>query len=198
VMDAGEIARRLKIAAEAVEQVDLPDPLKQLAFERALDAAGLVGSASSPSGPGEASSSSAPHDVAIEGPLATIASRLGLQVDAVEQIYEDDADAGVRLIIKRTMLPHPDQKAASMRQIALLVASGRQVAGIEEYTAYSLIRDECAEVKVLDPSNFSTEIGKLGMRRRGPRNKQEAKVNRHHLDETAELIRTMTSASVTS
>jgi hypothetical protein len=193
-MDATEIASRLKIAAEAVEQVDLPDALKQLAFERALDAAGLVDSSSSPRGSGEASSSSALNNVVVDGPLATIASRLGLQVDAVEQIYEDDADAGIRLIIKRAMLPHPDQKAASMRQIALLLASGRQVAGIEEYTAYSLIRDECAEISVLDPSNFSTEIAKLGMRRRGPRNTQEAKVNRHHLDETAELIRTMTSA----
>jgi hypothetical protein len=195
-MDVTEITQMLSDAAEAVEKAALPDTLQQLAFERALDAIGLA-PAVAPGSPGPSPAEtmqplgrgSTPND----GALASVSARLGLPLDSLEKIYEDDSEVGLRLIVKRSMLPEPDQKAASMRHIALLIAVGRQVANIEDYTPFSLIRNECAEVKVLDPSNFAKEVGKLGMRQRGSRNQQEAKVNRHHIEEATELIRTMTA-----
>jgi hypothetical protein len=193
-MDAQEIAERLRVAAEAVEAADLPESLQQVAFEHALSAVGLAGTKSAPAGDAdEAAGLHQRTDGGADGGVAAIAERLGVDVELVERVYENDEEVGIRLILKRSMLPEPQQKAASMRHVALLVAVGRQVSGLEDYTPLALMRDECSELRVLDPSNFSTEVGKLGMRRRGSRNKQEAKINRHHLEEAAELIRRIAS-----
>lgn len=187
-MEVTDVARLLRQAADAVEEASLPEVLQPVAFERALDALSMTGA------PAAAAALSNPAEGGADGgTLGLVAERLGLPLDSVEQIYEDDPEGGLRLIVRRSMLPDPDQKAASMRHIALLLAVGRQAAGIEEYTPFSLMRNECAEVKVLDPSNFAAEVGKLGMRRRGSRNQQEAKANRHHIEEAGALIRTMTA-----
>lgn len=197
-MTAREIADRLEAAAEAVALADLPQEFRTLAYERALDAVGLRSAISqvpvpAPSTPGAASI--VPSQLAENGQIELIASRLDLSVEVVKRVYEVDEKDGLRLILKRTMLPRPEQKAASMRDVALLVAVGRQAAGLEEYTSFAAIRTECADLRVLDGSNFSTEVAKLEMRRRGGRSSQEVKAHRHHYEDTAELIRGITAKS---
>jgi hypothetical protein len=190
-MDPEEMSAALKRAADIVKNAGLREDLVPIAFERVLDELGLSRGHEASSAHQAPSSHDDPEAHRTGDPLTKISTRLGIPLDAVEQVYEYDADAGLQLIIKRSMLPQPDQKAAAMRDIARLLAVGRQVAELEEYTPFSAIRDECAEIKVLDSNNFAAEIAKLEMRRRGSRNKQEVKANRHHVDETADLIRTI-------
>lgn len=192
-MDAQQIADRLKVAAEALELAGVPDDLRAPAFKSALNAVGLPDAkgAGIPAPP-TAHILGAPAQAGSR--LEAISQRLGVEMGAVAALFEEDDDQGIRLILRRSMLPEPDQKAASMRQVALLLTVCRQAAEVEEYTPFSLIRGECAELKVLDASNFATEVGKLELRRRGPRNKQEAKASRHHYEDAAELIRAITEA----
>ena len=195
-MTAREIADRLEAAAEAVELADPPQEFRALAYERALDAVGL-GSANSQASipaPGVAGTVSSP--LAENGQLELIASRLNLPPEVVERVYDAGEKDGLRLVLKRAMLPRPEQKAASMRDVALLVVVGRQAVGLEEYTSLATIRSECADLRVLDKSNFSTEVAKLEMRRRGGRSDQEVKAHRHHYEDAAELISAIVAKSV--
>jgi hypothetical protein len=197
-MTTREIADRLQEAAAAVALADLPQEFRALAYERALDAVGLrcaISRAPDPSPPEEVAAGVVPSSLTEGGQLELIASRLELPIEAVERVYEADENDGLRLILKRAMLPRPEQKAASMRDVALLVTVGRQAAGLEEYTSFAMIRSECQDLRVLDGSNFSAEVAKLEMRRRGGRNNQEAKANRHHYEDTAELINEIVSKS---
>jgi hypothetical protein len=199
-LSAEEVARRLRLAAEAVEKADLAEDLRQIAFERSLDVVGLAapqrvaaeaGASGAPGSAVDEHQPATPRSGADPGPLAQLAAALGLDADAVGHVYEED-DGQVRLSLRRAMLPDPDKKAAAMRDVALLVVAGRQAAGVEDYTPFSVIREECRDLKVLDSPNFSTEVGKFEFRLRGGRNNKEAKANRHHLEEAAQLIKRMT------
>ena len=203
-----ELKERLKQAADAVQEAKVPEDLRVAAFEHALDALG-VGAAAPPPAAATATlaaraqeqqqppnqgtgaqtrgASSQPTD----GMVERIATALSLDRDLVGRIY-DEEDGQVRLIVKRTMLPEVSKKAASMRHVALLVVVGRQATGLDEYTPYDAIREECRELKVYDGSNFASEVGKLEFRTKGGRNTKEARANRHHYDEVSDLIRRMT------
>lgn len=190
MLSPSELTNLLRRAAEAVEQAGLPEDLRPIAFQRSLDALGVGGGAA-------AGGNAPPLGAGADGDqrhtregLASIASRLGLDKELVASVFEED-DGQLRLIVKRAMLPEPSRKAASMRHVALLVTVGRQAAGLEEYTAYGSIREECRDLKVYDGPNFASEVGKLEFRTRGGRNSREARANRHHFDEAAALIRTI-------
>jgi hypothetical protein len=200
MLSAAELTKRLKEAAEAVDQAGLSEDLRPIGFQRSLDALG-VGAVNVPISPSQVGAPNGgggdeggePQD---EGhALPMIAKRLDVDQALIRNVFEEEEEGQIRLIIKRAMLPEPDRKAASMRQVALLVVAGRQAAGIEEYTAYDSIREECRELKVYDGPNFATEVGKLEFRTRGGRNSKEARANRHHFDDAAELVRQMTQGA---
>ncbi len=193
-----ELAERLREAAEIVKQAELPENLQPVAYERTLDTLGVTATAAPASNtttgaPGTVTDAPAPpgEPATSEGTLAQIASRLGLDPSLAARIY-DEEDGQLRLILRKAMLPEPERKAASMRHVALLLVVGRQAAGLEEHTPYDAIREECLELKVYDRPNFATEIGKLEFRTTGPRNSREARANRHHYDDAAQLIRQIT------
>ena len=190
MLSPDEITKRLRLAAAAVEEAELPDDLRGIAFERSLDALGVRTTleAAAESG-GVASAGESPPGGASgdSGHLDQIARRLGLDAEAIARVYENDAGQ-IRLIIKRAMLPDPARKAAAMRDVALLIVVGRQAAGLEEYTPLVVVRDECRDLNVLDGGNFATEIAKLEFRAQGDRNRREVKANRHHFDDAADLI----------
>lgn len=194
-----ELKKRLKQATEAVEQAGVAEDLRPIAFQRSLDALGVgavpVEATGTPQLEANARSDDDENgDVPRGRMLGKLAARLGVDQEAVDRIFDEEAGV-VRLILKRGMLPEPGRKAASMRDVALLVVIGRQAAGIEEYTAYDSIREECRELKVYDGPNFATEVAKLEFRTRGGRNSKEAKANRHHYDDAADLVRRMTQVA---
>lgn len=195
MLSPAELTERLKLAAEAVEQAGLSEDLRPIGFQRSLDALGVGGAAAASSQPhatrnsGSGDPGGAPRE---DGEiLAKIAERLDLDRELVARVF-DEEDGQVRLIVKRSMLPEPNRRAASMRHVALLVVVGRQAAGVEDYTAYDSIREECRELRIYDGPNFASEVGKLEFRTRGGRNTREAKANRHHFDDASDLIRLLT------
>jgi hypothetical protein len=194
-----ELQQRLQQAAEILEQAGLPEDLRPIAFgyllgERGVGVAPALAGRQPLTDAGAVTAKAVPSRFSGGELLGKIAVALGHDRDVVARFFEEE-DGQVRVIVKRSMLLEPDRKAASIRHVALLVVVGRQAAGVEEHTSFDVIREECRELKVFDASNFAAEVGKLEFRTTGGRNSKEARANRHHYDEAADLIRRMTEAA---
>jgi hypothetical protein len=173
-----EIGSLLAEAAQDVDSAGIPQDLRVAAFSKAVDLraakAGLGGNGGSEAkGPGERR--------VVEGGLG---ARLGVDDELLGELAEI-GDNRVDLIFAPSLLPR--QKAAAMRDVALLVASIRQAAGVdsEGWTAAGVIREQCREVGVLDQANFATELGKMGafFSFRGSGRSREVRVNRRGFEE---------------
>lgn len=180
--NADAIAQRLTAALKAVEQAEVPSDLRDVAFAHALDL--LNTSSGEPTGRNYSALSSGGEE---NGLLVEIAERVGVDFQVVSGIFEQKDDQ-IHLVVGRAQLPNRDSRAASMRDVALLVVTGRQGAGLEDYTPTSLIRRECEEIGVLDSSNFSVEVARLGMRARGGPKSREVHASRHQLEVAGELM----------
>jgi hypothetical protein len=192
-MNPQSMKERLEAALETLKGIDLPENLQVVAFERLLDAHGLprverstlTGELTKDSAGGEASGDLEVAEA--NGLLAAIATQFRTSIESVGHVYEV-RDGSIELILRRDMLPEPSKKAVSMRQVGLLVVAGRQAAGLEEWTPMSTLREECEEIGVLDSTNFSTEIGKLGFKVEGAGAKREIRATRHHFAEASDLL----------
>lgn len=180
--EQGRIVQLLKTGVEVVDEAGVPPELKPIAYQHALE---LLGG--TPSVPASAALGDRGEAGGGASLLAAMAKRLSLDIDVLTHVFEEEDDQ-VHLIVTKAKLPNRDSKAASMRDVALLVTAGRQGAGIEDYTAAALIRQECEELGVLDSTNFATELGRLGMRGRGGPRSKEVHASRHQLEQAAELI----------
>lgn len=199
MQSGAELQERLEQAADVVAQAQLPEDLRPIAFEHALATLGVRAPAvtgdSRPQPEAGAAGANRVSALVSSGQLlGKIAAVLGHDREVIARFFEEE-DSEVRLIVKRTMLLEPGKKAASIRDVALLVVVGRQAAGTEDHTSYDAIREECRELKVYDAANFAAEVAKLEFRTTGGRNSKQARANRHHYDEAADLIRRMTEAT---
>ena len=184
------LAEMLKQAEGAVDEAAVAQDLRPAAFTAAFS----MLSGTSPHGAERLHGSirkSAPLTESGGPILSTIAAKLGLDADDLSYVYEED-DGDLRLAVRRGMLP--PSRAAAMRDSAQLVMVGRQLAGIGEWTTYEQLRNECAELGVLDSGNFATEIQTLDIRQQGDRNSREARLTRHGIDGAAALLRRMIEA----
>src|SRR4051812_17669677 len=97
MLDSAEIAERLRVAVRAVQEAEVPDPLRDAAFERALTAAGLP----TVPGPGQSSAGGPPRRVDAASSqlvgaqlpgdvLRRIAQTLKLEPDDVACVYGDE------------------------------------------------------------------------------------------------------------
>jgi len=83
------------------------------------------------------------------------------------------------------------KKQQAMREVAYLVAAGRQAIGLEEFTGWKTIRDTCENRGVLDSSNFGLAMGKLdgeGLRIKGKGAARELKINAAGYEKAGEII----------
>jgi hypothetical protein len=183
VSDQDQLVQRLRAGLRVTEEAGVPKELQSIAFRHALEA--LSGRDSAPKPPAGISDEDSSANTSF---LEAIASRLKLDLDVVTHVFEEENEQ-VHLIVTKNKLPDASSKAAAMRNVALLLVAGRQASGIEDYTAASVIRRECEELKVLDASNFAVELGRLGMRTRGGPKSREVHASRHQLDLAGELIR---------
>jgi hypothetical protein len=188
-----EIAERLQQAQAAVKQAELDEDLRELGFARALDAVGLGGAAAPPAPPPppavwqNGGGGDGDRQATGDGPIAAIAAQLELPVDTVGRVYREH-EGQIQLAFKRAILPNRASKAASMREVSLLTATGRQASGIEDATSFAVMREECRAYGVLDSPNFAGEISKLDFRLSGGRNDRQATALRHHYEDAADLI----------
>jgi hypothetical protein len=187
MMDLNDPVGILRRAQELVDEAGVADDLRPAAFTAAIE---MVSRRLSPAteAPGARAAQSSGLGTAGDSALAKIAQGLGVDEETLAYIYEEDA-GDLRLVVRRSLLPNPDSRAAAMRDVAQIVMAGRQLGGIADWTTYEKLRAEAEELGVLDRANFATEIQTLDIRVQGGRRTREARLTRHGLDAAIALIR---------
>jgi hypothetical protein len=192
-MSPAELRELLAAAKQAVDEAELPEDLRQAGFEWALDM--LTGDA--PSVPGAATRplSEAGGAAADESLLGKIASRLKLPQDVVADVYEErDGELDLGLNASK----FDTSKSAGTKQIALLVAAGRQAAGIEDRTEAEVVRKFAQDFKRYDGPNFAKHLkakdleDALTVRQEGT--KIWIKVPRPGWDKASDLVKKLAGA----
>jgi hypothetical protein len=156
-----EVVKVLKQAVKAVDESGVPAALRPAAFREAVRL--LSGDSASPGQvktpaihprtPGEGGTGGT-------GSLASLATKLGVSHDLVGEVYHIDS-GNIKLIVASTKLE--SDKRAATRQVAVLVAAGRQGAGIDaDWTASKLIREACGDLGKLDSPNFANTLNAMG------------------------------------
>lgn len=174
-------------AEQIVDDSKIAPDLRSVAFGRVLGA--LLGDSpkqSSGADPTEDSKDENSPDDA----LSSIAAKLSIPREALENIYFAD-ESGVNISIPSSRLD--SSKKAATKQLALLVAVGRQAGGIENegWTADSVIRDVCQEYGVYQAKHFSETLGELdeAFHKRGTPKKREYKLKIPGFEKAAALIK---------
>lgn len=142
------VADRLAEAIRLVEEAEVPSDLRVAAFGCVFNA---LDSSDSPTGG---------HSAEIENdgdPLAQIAGRLGVGRTLAEHAFVVEGDS-LEIVIPAGRFESAKSKATE--QIALLVAAGRQAAGLDPdgWTSVDHIREICEHFRRHDSSNFATTI----------------------------------------
>ncbi|MBJ7353473.1 MAG: hypothetical protein JHC98_01485 [Thermoleophilaceae bacterium] len=167
----------IKEATSALEESNVPEDLREVAFSKALDSLlGLSTNANHSAAP-TASTQSSKVESDLDAPMAAIATRLRIPDDVVSRVFDVDDD-GVHLIPPRSAFA--GQKKKATQEVALLIAAARQAAGIEDWTEVAEIRKVAEKKGVLDSGNFASQMSDLdghGLRLRGERSKRELKMN---------------------
>jgi hypothetical protein len=190
-----EIEEILKATLTTLESARVPEELRPIAFERTFDAllASLDGEAATALGTTMGALAETTPEPLENPSLERIASRLGLDVDLVREIYHSD---GEELGLAVAPSSFDSRKAVGAVQIALLVAAGRQAGGWEEWTPVGFIRDVCRDYGRLDSANFATTIKRMAdiFSFRGRGRQVEVRVTRPGYERAAALAREMRGA----
>jgi hypothetical protein len=173
------LVRALRQATAALEEAEVPEDLRTIAFDKAFDhltgggATAASGRASTPESPlvPENKTTSA------QNPIERIAAKVNVDPGLADRVYDVDDD-GVHLTLPRSSLN--EKKRFAMQEVARLIMAGRQAIELEEFTPSKVIREACDGRGVLDAGNFAAALSALdghGMRLRGSGVSREAKLN---------------------
>lgn len=153
-----ELATVLSDALSAVDQANIPDDLRPIAFGKAIDI--LIGSAVLPTvsarpivplaQSGNETDGSSPVDR-----LQQLANTLKLDVEIVGEVYHFVGD-DVQITVATSQLS--SRKAAGTKEIALLLTAARQGSQIEESTSAEEIKKAAQHFGKLDASNFASAL----------------------------------------
>lgn len=179
-----DVARVLREAERAVQEAAVSDDLRTIAFSKAVD---LLAAAETQSG-----ATTAGDAEGVVDPLSRIAARLGVSRGRVRQIYRA-ADGKLELTLEAGALPL--DKVTATKEIALLLAAGRQIAYQEDATSVGVIADVCQEYQAYDPKSFLltvTSLEKL-FAIRGLGRDAEVKVRADGYVEAAALVRRLST-----
>jgi hypothetical protein len=154
-----EVSQILIGAMKDVEDADVPEDLREIAFKEAIrlreTSAGLV-----PGGDGAlGTGGGAPGGAAVvgDGAIAQIAARFGVDPAQVGEVFTE-RDGEVLLAIGTKALS--SGKRPATKEIALLVAGARQATG-EEWTSVNSIREWCETYGKYDNANFAKTIADM-------------------------------------
>lgn len=151
-MDEAEIRQTIQRVISIVEEAGVPQELRATAFDHAW--AALAGTAA-PAGVGPRPER-APQETG-EGaePNAAFAHRLGVEPQALVDIYQLQEDGSFRVDVPPNILL--DNKREATIQLALLVCAGRQDS-LEGTTSGAVISRVCDDHDRPDRSNFATTM----------------------------------------
>jgi hypothetical protein len=174
-------------ALKDVDEAKIPEDLRELAFSKAVDL--HSGTKATPTLP----ASSPGGEPAVDGPaLERIASKVSVSADALADVYHESSGE-VELIVGVGKLS--SKSASATKEIALLLAAGRQGAG-EEWTDLAMVRAVCEQYKKLDTKNFAAamkEMEDVFTFTGGPRTRK-VKMTRPAWDRAKSLIEKVTEA----
>lgn len=184
----------LRYILQCIQEAEVPQELREVAFAKVFDH--VVGKGAGPGGfDGYPAMRNGPAMLGENGLgesaddlLARIAEKLRLNRDVVKEVFSID-DGTLTLLVPSSRLEKA--KAGATRQIALLVAGGRQAAGIDdEWTSIEEIREVCNDFGKYDAPNFSHAINSLDQfcSFKGKGQKREVRLNRQGFEEVAQLV----------
>jgi hypothetical protein len=181
------VAELLRDALKAVEDAQIPEDLRVMAFSKAFDS--LSGGLPAPSATsGSPAVPTATMDSRIGSELGLIAEKLAIDAEATEATFDLD-EGQLRLTVPARKFNA--QKSRATKEIALLVAAGRQAAKLDERTEVRVIREVVSEYGKLDSANFAATVREMDEEFiiSGSGQQRRVKVNRAGFERAAELIK---------
>jgi hypothetical protein len=149
----------LRKALKLIEESDVPDDLREAAFNKSFDL--LAGRSSAPLDGGVRRGGESDGDskeVTSDGEWdSKIAMKLKVEPSQVREVFEQ-SDTGIALVVPSSALD--DSISVGVRQIAHLVSVARQSAGLEESTSTNIIGQFAVDYGKKD-KNFSRHIDGL-------------------------------------
>lgn len=185
-------------AVKAVEEAGVPTDLRSIAFEKAIELVarrgGLQSTPHQQSHPTGSTGGSVAGSSAGESKLGTIARKLGMPQSVVEEVYAEDDNGGLEVIVGVGRLEA--STAGATKQLALLSAGGRQLAGIEDWTSAAEIRDVCVQFGKFDTNNFARMVKQMDdlFSFRGRGQQWQVRMNRVGAERLKEMIGALTEA----
>jgi hypothetical protein len=189
-MNIDEILVRAK---QEVERANLPEALQAVAFGKVVDL--LSGAGKGSQEKAKLQGSTTAGELVQGSPLERIAAKFNLDLDVVDQVLSADAES-VHLIVAPGKLA--SSKTEGTQQIALLIAAGRQAAGLDqEWTSLNDIRGVAEEFKKYDGPNFAKHIRRMenDFNFKGSKQKLEVKVARPGWESAKALIVQLSGAN---
>src|SRR5690606_25833095 len=109
-----------------------------------------------------------------QGLINRVATRLRLDEATIREVY-DDQDESLSVVVSPSRLDV--KKSEGARELALLVAAGRQAAGLEDWTPHEVIRECCVYYNKFD-TNFAANLKALDddLQVRGSAQKREVRL----------------------
>ena len=174
----------LRAVQKALDEAGVGADVRPVAFGKAFEA--LIAGPSRlgrRSGPNQESGK---KDAGEPNPIDSIATKFKLTADVVREVFSVGADSELTLIVPVSKLEKA--KSAAAKQIALLIASARQAAGVDtEWTSVEVFRSIASDYGKYDAPNFATTIGSYQtvFSFRGKGQQRHVRVNRQGFDEAA-------------
>lgn len=196
-MDVKDI---LTQARRAVEDANVPDDLREIAFSKAIDilsqgAAVPHRATATSTEPARSIDATASTDTTshTDSATATIARRIGVPLAVVSEVYyEEDGELGLSIPSSRLSR----DKASGTREIALIVAVGRQAGGFDPgWTPTAVIREFCIYYSKFDQRNFAFTIARMDdeFQLKGKGQRREVRVKQRGYEKAAELLLALAS-----
>lgn len=148
-------------ALKDVEEAGVPEDLREVAFSKSFDLrAGALAPLPAHEGVNNQPSALHPPAEAVTpgDPLSEIAAKIQVELSTVSEVFSLNG-GDLELIVPPGKLA--DRSATATKEIALLIAGGRQAAKLEEWTNWDEFRTVCQEFKKLDSPNFAKTIREM-------------------------------------
>jgi len=183
-----DVSNILITANQAVEQANLPDDLRVIAFSKAIDiVSGTQAIAQNMSNGTAVKRTSDRNQDSENSALSRIARKLKIEEDVVREVFNEH-DGEIEIIVPSAKFE--TGKKPATKQLALLVAASRQAAELEEFTSVDVIREVAEEFRRYDQPNFARTLAEMenDFRFRGNMRNREVGLSRPGWESATKLV----------
>jgi hypothetical protein len=176
-------------AEETVREAGIPDDLRVTAFAKAVDLISGPGRSAGESRGSSAVPARAGSDDA-EDALDEIGQKLKLEPEIIGEVFHEE-DGEIEITVPSAKLDAG--KKGGTRQLALLIAAGRQGAGLEEFTSLDVVRKVAEDYRRYDQANFAKAINEMSdvFNFRGTGRGRSVKVSRPGWEAATQLVKAL-------